>query len=108
MTRKIKLGILISGRGSNMESLIRACGDPDYPAEIAVVLSNKPAAPGLDKARALAIAVCAIDQKSYTDRSEFENELHKALLDHRVDLICLAGFMRILSPAFVHKWTVRI
>lgn len=108
MTRKIKLGILISGRGSNMESLIRACGDPDYPAEIGVVLSNKPDAPGLNKARALAIAVCAIDQKSYTDRSEFENELHKALLDHRVDLICLAGFMRILSPDFVHKWTDRI
>lgn len=108
MTRKIKLGILISGRGSNMESLIRACGDPDYPAEIGVVLSNKPDAPGLNKARALAIAVCAIDQKSYTDRSEFENELHKALMNHHVDLICLAGFMRILSPGFVHKWTDRI
>lgn len=108
MTRKIKLGILISGRGSNMESLIRACDDPDYPAKIGVVLSNKPDAPGLDKARALAIAACAIDQKSYTDRSEFENELHKALMNHHVDLICLAGFMRILSPGFVHKWTDRI
>ncbi len=108
MTRKIKLGILISGRGSNMESLIRACADPDYPAEIAVVLSNKPDAPGLDKARALGIAARAIDQKSYTDRSEFENKLHKTLLNHQVDLICLAGFMRIISPGFVHKWTDRI
>ncbi|MGZ9097445.1 MAG: phosphoribosylglycinamide formyltransferase [Micavibrio sp.] len=108
MTQKIRLGILISGRGSNMESLIRACAAPDYPAEVALVLSNKPAAPGLEKARQSGIMTTAIDQKTYTDRSEFEAALHKTMINHRVDLICLAGFMRILSPDFVHKWPDRI
>lgn len=108
MTQKVRLGILISGRGSNMESLIRACAEPDYPAEIAIVLSNKPAALGLKKARQSGFITVAVEQKTYTDRSEFEDILHNTLINHEVDLICLAGFMRILSPDFVNKWTDRI
>jgi len=108
MTQKVRLGILISGRGSNMESLIRACAAPDYPAEVAIVLSNKPAALGLENARQSGIITVAIDQKIYTDRAEFEAILHNTLISHQVDLICLAGFMRILSPGFVNKWTDRI
>lgn len=108
MTRKIKLGILISGRGSNMESLIRACADISYPAEAALVVSNKPAAPGLDIARRSGVLTAVIDQKTYTDRSEFEAALHKCLIDHEIDLVCLAGFMRILGPVFIHNWADRI
>ena len=108
MTRKIKLAILISGRGSNMESLIRACADPDFPAQVAIVISNKPDAPGLEKAEKMGISVLALDQKAYTQRSEFENSLHKTLIGNNIDLVCLAGFMKILSPDFVRKWTERI
>ncbi len=108
MTQRIKLAILISGRGSNMESLIRACADPGFPAEVALVISNKTDAPGLEKAQKAGITAIALDQKAYTARIEFENALHNALIEHNIDLICLAGFMKILGPDFVRKWTERI
>lgn len=105
---KIRTGILISGRGSNMEALIRACADPSFPAEIAVVISNKADAPGLEKAENLGIKTLKIDQKNYTDRSRFEHALNKALIYNQIELICLAGFMKILGPEFVNNWTDRI
>lgn len=108
MMRKIKLAILISGRGSNMESLIRACADPDFPAEVTLVLSNKPDALGLEKAQKAGIKALALDQKAYTGRSEFEIALHNLLIENKIELVCLAGFMKILSPDFVRKWTDRI
>jgi phosphoribosylglycinamide formyltransferase-1 len=105
---KLRLGILISGRGSNMQALIEACGDQAYPAEIVVVISNVPGAPGLARAAAAGISTLVIDHRAYADRSAFEEALHAALLARRVDLVCLAGFMRLLTDAFVGRWHDRL
>jgi len=105
---KVRLGILISGRGSNMEALIRACADPEFPAEVIAVISNKADAPGLEKAEKLGIKTLRVDQKNYTDRSGFEHAMSKALIHNQIELVCLAGFMKILSPEFANSWTDRI
>lgn len=107
MSTKTRVGILISGRGSNMVSLIEAARAADYPAEIAVVISNRPSAAGLAKAREAGIATVAIDHKEYATRMAFEAKLHQALLDHGVELICNAGFMRMLTGGFVDRWKNR-
>ena len=101
---KKRIGVLISGRGSNMLSLIEACKKPDYPAEIVLVISNRPKAHGLSLAAKEGIKSLAIDHRLYTSRQEFEVDLHQALLDEQVDLICNAGFMRLLTAEFVDKW----
>ncbi len=106
MNRK-RVGILISGRGSNMMSLIAACERPDFPAEIAVVVSNRPEAEGLERAHAAGIKTMAIDHKQFASRVPFEMKLHQALLDHGVELICNAGFMRMLTGGFVDRWRDR-
>src|SRR5512132_1495668 len=105
---KLRVGILISGRGSNMRALIEACADSGYPAEIVVVISNVPEAPGLARAAAAGIATLVIDHKAYIERSAFEDALHAALLSRKVDLVCLAGFMRLLTEAFVGRWHDRL
>ena len=105
---KRRTAILISGRGSNMASLIAAAQSPDYPAEIALVLSNKPDAPGLTAAKAQGIATAAVDHKIYAGREAFEGSLQKMLEAHRIDFICLAGFMRLLTPVFVTHWEGRL
>jgi phosphoribosylglycinamide formyltransferase 1 len=105
---KRRTAILISGRGSNMASLIAASKEPDFPAEIALVLSNKPEAPGLMTAKAQGINVAAVDHKIYAGRQAFEASLQKMLDAHRIDFICLAGFMRLLTPAFVMHWEGRM
>lgn len=105
--QKKRVGILISGRGSNMMSLIAACREPDFPAEIAVVASNRPEAPGLALAAEAGIKTVAIDHKQFASRVPFEMKLHGALLDHGVDLICNAGFMRLLTGGFVDRWRDR-
>ena len=107
LAAKKRIGILISGRGSNMMSLIAACQAPDSPAEIAVVVSNRPEALGLIRARELGIAAVAIDHKLFASRVPFEMRLHQALLDHGCDLICNAGFMRLLTGGFVDRWKDR-
>lgn len=106
--RKVRIGILISGRGSNMESLIRACASPDYPAVPAVVISNKAAAPGLEKAANAGIPTAIVSAEYYPNRVDFERKIQKILEQHDVDLVCLAGFMRILGSGFVENWTDRI
>ena len=106
MSRK-RVGILISGRGSNMMSLIEACREPDFPAEIAVVISNRPEAAGLERAAAAGIKTVAIDHKQFASRVPFEMRLHGSLLDHGVDLVCNAGFMRLLTGGFVDRWRDR-
>jgi phosphoribosylglycinamide formyltransferase 1 len=103
-----RTAIFISGRGSNMRSLIEAARAPDYPAEIALVLSNRPEAEGLAYARALGIQTAAVDHKIYAGRMEFEKSVQILLDLHRIELICLAGFMRLLTPAFVHAWEGRL
>ena len=104
---KKRVGILISGRGSNMMSLIDACRAPDFPAEIAVVISNRPEAAGLTHATAAGIKAVAIDHKLFGSRVPFEMKLHQTLLDHGVELICNAGFMRMLTGGFVDRWRDR-
>jgi phosphoribosylglycinamide formyltransferase 1 len=106
MTKK-RVGILISGRGSNMMSLIAACNRADFPAEIAVVISNRPEAAGLARATEAGIKTVAIDHKLFASRVPFEMKLHQTLLDHGVDLICNAGFMRMLTGGFVDRWRDR-
>jgi phosphoribosylglycinamide formyltransferase-1 len=105
---KRRTAILISGRGSNMASLIAAAKEPDYPAEIALVLSNRPEAPGLATAKAQGLATAAVDHKIHAGREAFEGSLQIVLETHRIDFICLAGFMRMLTPGFVERWQGRL
>ena len=103
-----RTAILISGRGSNMASLIDAARNPDFPAQIALVLSNRPDAPGLATAKAHGIATAAVDHKIYAGREAFEGSLQAMLDTHRIDFICLAGFMRLLTASFVERWRGRM
>jgi phosphoribosylglycinamide formyltransferase 1 len=103
MTRR-RIAILISGRGSNMISLIEAACAPDYPAGVALVLSNRPGAGGLDQARAAGIEALAIDHAAYPTRETFEQAMDAALRDREIEFVCLAGFMRVLTPWFVERW----
>ncbi|WP_119423056.1 phosphoribosylglycinamide formyltransferase [Desertibaculum subflavum] len=102
-----KVAVLISGRGSNLQALIDAAASPTYPAEIALVLSNIAEAGGLDIARGAGIATLTVSHKGKA-REAFDAEIDAALRDRGIDLICLAGFMRLLTPGFVTAWTDRI
>jgi phosphoribosylglycinamide formyltransferase 1 len=103
MSRK-RVAVLISGRGSNMAALIGASKDNDYPAEIVLVISNRPDAEGLSTARAAGIATEIVDQTRFGDRRAFERALQAVLEKNRVELICLAGFMRLLTADFIKNW----
>ncbi|BBU62405.1 phosphoribosylglycinamide formyltransferase [Methylosinus sp. C49] len=105
---RLRTAILISGRGSNMDALIEAARAPDFPAEIALVASNRPEAAGLAKAKAAGIGVAAVDHKIYAGREEFERSLQIVLETHRIDFLCLAGFMRLLTPWFIGQWRGRM
>lgn len=107
MTARKRIGVLISGRGSNMSALIEACKEPDYPAEIVIVISNQPGAPGLENAARAGIAGTTIDHTGYPSREAFEKDLDGALREAKVDLICNAGFMRLLTQGFVEAWRNR-
>jgi phosphoribosylglycinamide formyltransferase-1 len=108
MSRK-RVAVLISGRGSNMSALIDAAKDKSYPAEISVVVSNRPDAGGLAAARAAGIATEVVDHTQYgKDRASFERALQAALEKPRVDIVCLAGFMRLLTHEFVDRWPQRL
>ena len=108
MSRK-RVAVLISGRGSNMAALIEAAKAKDYPAEIAVVVSNRPDAGGLSVARAAGIATETVDHTTYgKDRAAFERALQAVLEKHRIEIVCLAGFMRLLTPWFVAQWQDRL
>jgi phosphoribosylglycinamide formyltransferase-1 len=106
---KRRVAILISGRGSNMTALIEAAKAPDFPAEIVVVISNKADAGGLAKARARGVPAIPIESAPYgKDRAGFEAKLQAVLDQHRVDLICLGGFMRLFTAEFVQRWHGRM
>lgn len=107
MTRS-KVGILISGRGSNMAALVEAAAAPDYPAEIVGVLSNRAAAPGLAFAAAHGIATASLAQSKFPSRDMFEDTMTQVLESWEVDFVCLAGFMRILGEDFVNRWAGRL
>ncbi len=105
---KLKVGVLISGRGSNMAALVEAARDPAFPAEVCCVIANRPDAKGLDFAREHGIAALLIDHKSYASKAEFETAVTDALVSHGVEFVCLAGFMRIVSPVFIERWHNRL
>lgn len=108
MGARRKTGILISGRGSNMQALVKAARDPTFPAEIVVVISNRPAAPGLDFAKAQGIATEVVDHKLHGSREAFDAALDAALRRHGVELVACAGFMRIMTEGFVERWRDRM
>lgn len=91
-----------------MDALIAAARTSDFPAEIVLVASNRPDAPGLARAKAAGFAVAAVDHKIYAGREEFERSLHIVLETHRVELVCLAGFMRLFTPWFIGQWRGRL
>src|ERR1700759_4675049 len=106
---KRRVAILISGRGSNMAALVKAAQASDYPAEISVVISNRADAPGLERAKASGIATAVIESRPFgKDRAGFEAALQAALDQHRVELICLGGFMRLFTAGFVQRWEGRV
>lgn len=105
---KKRVAILISGRGSNMRALIEAAKAKDYPAEIALVISNVADAGGLDFARQHGIATEVIEHKKFPSREIFDNAMDVALSRANTEIVCLAGFMRLLSPRFVEKWRGRM
>jgi len=105
---KLKLGVLISGRGSNLQALIDACAAPDFPAEIVLVLSNKPAVGGLERAEKAGIATDVISHKAFPDRLSFDAAMTARLRQAGVELVCLAGFMRLVTADFVESWRDRL
>jgi formyltetrahydrofolate-dependent phosphoribosylglycinamide formyltransferase len=107
--KKVAVGVLISGRGSNMEALIDAARDPAYPARIALVLSNKADAGGLKIAREAGIPTAVIDHRPFgKDREAHERLVHQALTDAGVRIVALAGYMRVLTPWLVDAWAGRM
>jgi len=108
MNKKTKVAVLISGRGSNMQALVDACEHPDFPAEIVVVASNKKDAPGLEFARLKKIPTVFVDHKSFSSREEFDQKMSEEITKFGAEVICLAGFMRLLSPWFVNRWFDRL
>jgi len=108
MSLRKRTAVLISGRGSNLQALLDAAADPAFAAEISLVVSNIPEAPGLARARAAGIAAKTIAHRSYPTREAFDADLDRELRAHGIEIVCLAGFMRILSDGFVKAWAGRM
>ncbi len=104
----MKIAVLISGRGSNLQSLIDAAAAEELGAEIALVVSNVPDAPGLERAAKAGIPTETVDHRDFEGREPFEDALHAALSGRSIELVCLAGFMRLLTGSFVGKWRDRL
>ena len=105
---RLKVGVLISGRGSNLQALIEACAEQSFPAEIVAVISNRPGAAGLERARAAGLPAATLDHQGYDDRAAFDAALTAALEDAGAELVCLAGFMRLLTAGFTAHWRDRL
>lgn len=103
-----RVGVLISGRGSNMLKLVDATAAPDYPADIVIVGSNKPDAEGLELAAARGVRIFAVSHRDFTDRESFDRAVHARLVEAGVEIVALAGFMRVLSPWFCREWAGRL
>lgn len=104
----MRFAVLISGRGSNMQALLEACAEPGHPAKPAIVISNKADAAGLDIARSHGVPTRVISHKDYPSRQVFDEALHQAIVESGAEVICLAGFMRLLEAEFVNRWRDRI
>lgn len=105
---KLKLAVLISGSGTNLQALIDACAQPDFGAEVALVISNKPEAYGLQRARDAGVPAQVVRHGDFADRESFEAALSEAIEATGAELICLAGFMRVLTARFVERWRDRL
>lgn len=105
---RLRLGVLISGRGSNLQALIDACRDPGFPAEIALVISNRADAGGLERAASAGLPTAVVLHRDFADRAAFDAALDAKLVESGVTLVCLAGFMRLLTAAFVERWRDRM
>ena len=105
---RLRVAVLISGRGSNLQALINACADPDYPAEIVRVIADRPSAKGLQRAADAGIDTLIVDYGEYGSKAEFEDALHAGLTDSGAEFVCLAGFMRLLDADFVSRWKNRM
>jgi len=105
---KLRVAVLISGSGSNLQALLDMCAKDDAPAEIVRVISNVKNAYGLERARTAGIKTTVVDHKTYDGREAFEDALHQVLDSDKIELICLAGFMRLLTDSFVQKWRDRL
>ncbi len=105
---KVTTAVLISGRGSNMETLIKAAQHENYPAEVVLVVSNRPKAAGLAKAKALGIPAVCLDHTDFACRKDFEQALHEILTRADIQLVCCAGFMRVLTPWLTSRWGGRM
>ena len=108
MAERVRTAVLISGTGSNMEALVRAAAEPDYPAEVVLVISNRPEAAGLAKAEAAGVETDVIDHTALASREIFDAALDACLRAADVELVALAGFMRILTPGFTRAWEGRM
>jgi phosphoribosylglycinamide formyltransferase 1 len=106
--RKLRVGVLISGRGSNMRALVEAGRDPDYPAEVVLVASNVAAAGGIAWAKEQGIATAVVNHKNYASREAFDTAMNAKLQKHNLDLICCAGFMRIMTSVLIAPWSGRM
>ena len=105
---KLRVGVLISGRGSNLKALLDTCLTPGFPAEIVAVISNRPDAAGLKHAQAIGVPAIGLDHKAYDSREAFDDALHEALRIAGVEFVCLAGYLRLLTPGFIARWSDRI
>lgn len=108
MTSKTRVAIVISGGGSNAQALIDAARAPDYPAEIVLVVSNNPTAGGLERARQAGLPTAVVNHRDFAGRAPFEDALHAVLEEARAEVVCLAGFMRVLTDGFVARWEGRL
>jgi phosphoribosylglycinamide formyltransferase-1 len=107
MTKR-RVAVLVSGRGSNLKALVEACAKPEFPAEIAFVFSNKPDAPALRYAREAGIPASSLSAKGFPSREAFDAAAADVVAAHAPDIVCLAGYMRLLTPAFIRRWPDRI
>ncbi len=108
MGKKLSVAVVISGSGSNLQALIDAAKAPDFPASIDLVVSNRPGVKGLQRAADAGIKALTIDHKDFANRAAFEEELQRALAKEKIEAVCLAGFMRVLTANFVNQWKDRI
>jgi phosphoribosylglycinamide formyltransferase-1 len=104
----MRVGVLVSGSGSNLQALIDAAAEPKYPATISVVISNVPGVKALERAQAAGIPAVVVDHHSFHSREEFDRQLAEVLREHGAEIICLAGFMRLLSPSFIRAFPRRV
>jgi phosphoribosylglycinamide formyltransferase-1 len=105
---RLRVAVLISGRGSNLQALLDACKRRDFPAEIVLVISNRATAEGLQRAKNAGVPSLVIDHREFPDRESFDGQIDTALHAAKIDLVCLAGFMRLLSQGFVSSWLGRM